>query len=167
MLPEDEGPEAVQRATDAGLKLLGIRARTRQELLQALEKKGFAPCVRDAALARLQGWGYLDDTRFGEARAASLLRSGKGPVSVLQKLQAHGLSEDAAQGALASATDAVDFDATAAARAVLEKRGLAARPLDEKAWARAARLLSGRGFSEDVIQQLLGEPSLDPSGPDE
>ncbi|QSQ17335.1 regulatory protein RecX [Myxococcus landrumensis] len=167
MLSEDEGPEAVQRATDAGLKLLAARARTRHELLQALEKKGFVPTVREQALARLEGWGYLDDARFGQARAAALLRGGKGPGAVLQRLEAHGLSEDEARDALESASGSVEFDALAAARGVLEKRGLSARPLDGKSWARAARLLSGRGFSEDVIHQLLGEASLDPSGPDE
>lgn len=167
MLPEDEGPEVVQRATDAGLKLLAARARTRHELLQALERKGFMPSVREAALARLEGWGYLDDARFGRERAASLLKGGKGPGAVLHRLQAHGLSEEEARGALGSAAESVEFDAPAAARQVLDKRGLLARPLDGKAWARAARLLSGRGFSPDVIQQVLGEPSLDPSGPDE
>lgn len=167
MLSEDEGPEAVQRATDAGLKLLAARARTRHELLQALERKGFPASVRDAALARLQGWGYLDDVRFGRERAASLLSGGKGPAAVLQRLHAHGLSEDEARSALDAARATVEFDAVGAARTALEKRGLSARPPDGKAWARAARFLSGRGFSQDVIHQLLGEPSLDPSGPDE
>ncbi|MCP3103832.1 recombination regulator RecX [Myxococcus sp. K15C18031901] len=167
MLPEDEGPEAVQRATDVGVKLLGARARTRHELDAALEKKGFAPAVRDAALARLEGWGYLDDARFGRARAEVLLRDGKGPGAVLQRLAAHGLSDDAAREALQDASTQVDFDAPAAARAVLRKRGLAARPSDGKAWAKAARLLSGRGFSPDVVHQVLGEPPLDPSGRDE
>jgi regulatory protein len=50
---------------------------------------------------------------------------------------------------------------------VLEGRGLLGRPLDAKERARAGRLLDSRGFSEDVIHRLLGEPSLDPSGPDE
>jgi regulatory protein len=48
---------------------------------------------------------------------------------------------------------------------VLERQGLLGRPLAPKERARAGRLLHSRGFSEDVIQRLLGEPSLDPSGP--
>jgi len=167
MLPEDEGLEAVQRATDAALKLLGARARTRHELDAALEKKGFGAAARAAALEKLVGWGYLDDARFAQRRAAALLRDGKGPGAVLQRLSAHGLSDDEAREALADASAEVDFDAPAAARAVLQKRGLAGRPLDGKAWARAARLLSGRGFSPDVVQRVLGEAPLDPSGRDE
>ncbi len=168
MHPEDEGPDAVRRATDACVKLLSVRARSRSELDAALEKKGFTGKVREEALSRVQGWGYLDDVRFARERAGALLRKGRlGPRAVLQKLEAHGLPEEAARQALAQASDTESFDALAAARAVLEGRGLLGRPLDAKEWARAGRLLDSRGFSEDVIHRLLGEPSLDPSGPDE
>lgn len=84
MSTEQEGPEAVRRATDACLRLLAVRARSRHELKLATER-----------------------------------------------------------------------------------RGLLGRPLGPKERARAGRLLHSRGFSEDVIQRLLGEPSLDPSGLDD
>lgn len=166
--PGDTGPDAVRRATDACLKLLSARARGRQELDAALARKGFAQAVREEALARVTGWGYLDDARFAQERAAALLRKGRlGPRAVLQRLEAHGLPEDTARQALARASGAEGFDALATARAALEGKGLLGRPLDAKERARAARLLDSRGFSEDVIHRLLGEPSLDPSGPDE
>lgn len=172
MLPEDEGPdagpEAVQRATDACVKLLAARARSRHELRAALARKGFSEAVCDAALSRVEALGYVDDTRFAQARAASLLSGGKlGPAAVLQRLEAHGLGEGTARQALAQVSGELDYDALATARAVLEKRGLLGRPLEPKARARAARLLASRGFSEDVVHRLLGEAPLDPSGPDE
>jgi regulatory protein len=168
MHPEDEGPDVVRRATDACLKLLSVRSRSRHELEVALERKGFAEKVREEALSRVSGWGYLDDVRFAQERAAALLRKGRlGPRAVLQRLEAHGLPEETARRALAQASGAEAFDALAAAREVLEGRGLLGRPLDAKERARAGRLLDSRGFSEDVIHQLLGEPSLDPSGPGE
>jgi len=168
MHPEDEGPDAVRRATDACLKLLSVRSRSRHELEVALERKGFAEKVREEALSRVAGWGYLDDARFAQERAAALLRKGRlGPRAVLQRLEAHGLPEETARRALDQASGAEAFDALAAARGVLEGRGLLGRPLDAKERARAGRLLDSRGFSEDVIHQLLGEPSLDPSGPGE
>ncbi|MFP2913402.1 regulatory protein RecX, partial [Pyxidicoccus sp. 3LFB2] len=89
MHPEDEGPDAVRRATDACVKLLSIRARSRHELEAALERKGFSEKVREEALSRVQAWGYLDDARFAQERAAALLRKGRlGPRAVLQKLEA-------------------------------------------------------------------------------
>jgi regulatory protein len=161
-------PEEVRRATDACLRLLAGRARGRHELLTALERKGFSEPVRQAALEQVRGWGYLDDERFARERAAALLQRGRyGPRAVRQRLEAHGLSRDAAREAVASAHVAVEFDAEAAARQVLERRGLLGRTLEPKEQARAGRLLYSRGFSPDVIHRLLGDAALEPSGADD
>ncbi len=160
--------EEVGRATDACLRLLRARARSRQELLTALERKGFSEPVCRVVLEKLAGWGYLDDERFAKDRAAVLLQRGRyGPRAVQQRLQAHGLSPRAAREAVASASGSVEFDAEAAARQVLERRGLAGRALAPKERARAGRLLLGRGFSEELVQRLLGDATLEPSGPDD
>ncbi|MDC0714466.1 regulatory protein RecX [Stigmatella sp. ncwal1] len=168
MTTEADGPEEVQRATDACLRLLAMRARSQQELRLALQRKGFSEAIQEQALEKLKGYGYLDDKRFAQDRAASLLSRGRlGPQAVLQRLQAHGLEAEVAREAVSSAAGAVAFDALAAARHVLERRGLLGRPLEPKEQARAGRLLHSRGFSADVIRQLLGDPSLDPSGLDD
>jgi regulatory protein len=165
---EAASPEEVKRATDACLRLLSARARSRHELLTALERKGFSEPVRQAALARVEGWGYLDDERFAKDRAAVLLQKGRyGPQQVEQRLQAHGLSREAASEAVAAAREAVEFDAEATARQVLEQRGLLGRKLSPREHARAGRLLFSRGFSEDVVQRLLGDATLEPSGPED
>ncbi|HYO59499.1 regulatory protein RecX [Archangium sp.] len=161
-------PEEVRRATDVCLRLLSVRARSRHELLTALERKGFSEPVRKTALEQVEGWGYLDDERFARERAEVLLRRGKyGPQAVQQRLQAHGLSREAASKAVVTASDAVEFDAEAAARLVLERRGLLGRKLEPKEHARAGRLLFSRGFSSDVIQRVLGDVMLEPSGPED
>ncbi|WP_328707184.1 regulatory protein RecX [Citreicoccus inhibens] len=122
MVPELEGPEAVNRATDACLRLLSVRARSRHELLLALERKGYAEPVREAVLERLLALGYVDDERFARERAASLLGRGKfGPRAVLQRLQAHGLAPEVARRAVGDARGEVAFDAEATARQVLTR----------------------------------------------
>jgi regulatory protein len=168
MSTEQEGPEAVRRATDACVRLLAVRARSQHELKLAMTRKGFSPRVQEETLQNLQEYGYVNDARFARERAASLLARGKlGPQAVLQRLEAHGLGGEVAREALASASETVEFDPLTAARQVLEGRGLLERRLGLKERARAGRLLSSRGFSEDIVQQLLGEPSLDPSGLDD
>jgi regulatory protein len=165
---EEVTAEEVRRATDACLRLLAVRARSRHELLMALERKGFSEPVRKTALEQVEGWGYLDDERFARERAEVLLQRGRyGPQAVLQRLEAHGLSREAASAAVATASGAVEFDAEAAARQVLERRGLLGRKLEPKEQARAGRLLVSRGFSEDVIRRILGDAVLEPSGPDD
>ncbi|MDY7228882.1 regulatory protein RecX [Hyalangium rubrum] len=168
MTTEAEGPEAVKQATDMCLRLLAMRARSRHELTLALKRKGFSAEVQAQVLEKLQGYGYIDDASFARDRAASLLRRGRlGPEGVLQKLEAHGLKGEEARAALATASGAVAFEPLEAARKVLEQRRLWGRELAPKERARAGRLLHSRGFSEDVIHRLLGEPSLDPSERDD
>jgi regulatory protein len=165
---EQATPEDVKRATDVCLRLLAVRARSSHELLTALTRKGFSEPVCTAALEQVRGWGYLDDERFARERAAVLLERGKyGPQGVKQRLQAHGLSPEAASAAVARASDTVEFDAETAARQVLERRGLLGRKLEPKEHARAGRLLVSRGFSEDVVQRVLGDATLEPSGLDD
>jgi regulatory protein len=165
---EDATAGEVERATDACLRLLKARARSRHELLAALERKGYSEAVRDQALSRVAGWGYLNDERFARDQAERLLGEGKyGPEGVRQRLESHGLSPEAASEAVATASGTLAFDAERAARQVLEKRGLAGRELDAREKARAGRLLFSRGFSPDLIQRLLGDAMLEPSGPDD
>ena len=142
---------------DAALRLLSIRARSRRELKLALARKGFAESQQDAVLSRLVELSYIDDARFARDRASALLRNGKlGPRAVLQRLCAHGLTEDEAKQALAEAERALGLDPLATARSLLERRGLSGRPLPTKEQAKAARLLRARGFADGTIEQLLG-----------
>ena len=153
-----QGPEALQAALDACLRLLRARAQQPGAAL-ALERRGFSALTQGEALERLRGWGYLDDARFARDRAAACCATGgSGPAAVLQRLAgARGGGDAAARAAVAAASEAVDFDPLeAAARQVLEKRRLLPprpEPAAEhpKEQARAARLLLGRGFSEDVV----------------
>src|SRR5690349_23468348 len=101
----DTSKTALQGSTDPALRdalrLLSMRARTRQELQQALARKQHPPAAVAAALERVQELGYLDDARYARARAESLLREGKmGPQGVTHHLRARGIPEGLARSAL-------------------------------------------------------------------
>jgi regulatory protein len=157
-----EQPDA---ALKDALRLLSMRARTRQELSQALTRKGHPLPAISAALERVAALGYLDDARYARARATAMLREGKmGPAGVAQHLRARGIPAEVARSALDDAIRELEFDAEATARALLERRGLHGRPLTDRERGRAARVLAARGFSAAVAERLLGEAagSLDP-----
>ena len=138
-----------------------MRARSRHELSAWLARKGHPAAEVQATLLRLADLGYLDDARFAKDRALALLREGRfGGAAVLQRLKAHGLSDGQAAKALGDASAELGFDPLAAARAVLEKRGLAGA-LSAKDRAKAARLLHSRGFAEEELNRLLGDPVLE------
>ena len=157
MTSRSNASDSARAAMDAALRLLSIRARSRRELKLALARKGFAESQQDSVLSRLTELSYIDDARFARDRASALLRNGKlGPRAVLQRLCAHGLTEDDAKQALTEAERALGLDPLATARSLLERRGLSGRPLPLKEQAKAARLLRARGFADGTIEQLLG-----------
>jgi len=156
--PDEDNPppQAAEQALSHALKLLRHRDRSRHELALALSRKGFSDDVAQSTLSRLMQLGYLDDLRFARARAASLLSAGRlGEASVRARLLAHGLSDSEVDSALKDAMSEVGFDALAAGRALLLRRRWWGRTLDAREQARAARFLSSRGFSEDVVERLL------------
>lgn len=143
-------------ALAAALGLLRVRGRSEVELQRALERREHAPSDVAAVLLRLKELGYLNDQAFAKARAATLLRGRLGPDAIRQKLAGHGLGEAEAGAAIEEAIREQAFDPVTAAREVLTKRRLQPETLDAKGWARAGRLLASRGYSEDVIEQVLG-----------
>jgi regulatory protein len=155
-----------EAAVKSALRLLKARGRTRREIDSALERKGCPPDVRASTLERLAGWGYLDDGRFARQRALVLLREGRGARAVLHALEGHGVAPALAREAAAAAERELGQSPEALARQVLSKRRLVA-PLDRRARLRAGRLLAGRGFSEEVIERVLGASALDPPPEDE
>ncbi|MBX5481464.1 MAG: regulatory protein RecX [Myxococcaceae bacterium] len=148
---------------NAALRLLSIRARSRHELEVALRRREVPADIAGEVLRRLAELGYLDDGRFAVDRAMALLRRGRlGARAVLQRLRAHGLSETEARRALSAAEAELGGDPLATARAVLERRGLAGRPLTLKEKGKAARLLQSRGFPASVVAALVGDAPFAP-----
>lgn len=168
MVPGGDLPDpAYTDALAYALRLLRVRGRTRQELDLALGRRAFSEDVRARVLARLQELGYLDDARLAQARAASLLERGRlAPAAIRQRLRQSGVEEAEARKAVESAAVEAGFEAKASARRMLEARRLIPGSLDVRAHARAARLLASRGFDEDTIAEVLGEPEVESPGED-
>ncbi len=162
MTSRSSASDPVRLAQEAALRLLSVRARSRCELKLALTRRGFTEAQQEAVLGRLAELGYVDDARFARDRAGALLRHGRlGPRAVLQRLAAHGLSDEEAKSALADAERELGIDPLESARALLEQRSLSGQPLPPKQRAKAARLLRARGFADSTIEQLLGAWELD------
>ena len=156
-------PKGADAALRAALRLLAARARSRQELRIALQRRGFTTSQQNATLARLDNLGYLDDRQFARQRAATLLSGGFGPRAVVGRLIAQGLSDEEARQGLREGESQIGFDELESARSLLRKRQLEGAK-DRKTLARAVRLLGARGFSEEVIERVTGVLPLDPDG---
>ena len=154
--------EEIVRATDAGLSLLGYRARASGELAARLRQKGFSPSAIAAAIERLQGWGYLDDEDFAQAwveqQRAHRPRSRR---ALQQELRTKGIERDLIETTMA--TTEIDEESDALRLARKRWPGLANLP-PEVRQRRLTGYLGRRGYGFDIVRKVLSQLE---SGPDE
>lgn len=139
--PRGEAADAYQRA----LGLLVRREHSRRDLARKLAQRGVEPAEAEAAVERLAGQGYQDDSRFAASFARDRASSGYGPVRIREELAGHGLGEDAIQLAL----EACEADWPASARRQVERRWTAAVLADPDRRRKAVEFLLRRGFDQD------------------
>ena len=131
------------------VSLLAQREYSRQALQEKLEAEGQSPEALALALDQLQARGLVDDTRVAETLVNR--RSGKlGGMRMRQELQAKGLSPEVVADTIASLKDSE----MARAQAIWAKKfGQLAK--DAATRNRQARFLATRGFSSDVVRQVV------------
>ncbi len=134
-------------------KLLSGRDKTRAQLHAALERKGFTPEEITAALERAKSLGYLDDARVAKRRALAELSAGWAGEALRARLEATGVEPHTAQAAIDEAIAELGWRDLEAARRLLAVK--------KATGAKAARFLSSRGFSDDVVERLVGSPEVE------
>ncbi len=146
------------------LKLLATREHARAELERKL-----APHVRDgedlaAVLDELTRRGFLDESRY-VASVVHRQAARSGTRLIRQTLQAQGIAPELMAGAL---VELQDGELGRARELWLRRYGSA--PADLKEAARQQRFLLSRGFSSEVVRQLVrwrgGEPDAADSSDD-
>lgn len=138
-LDESEPAAAMQRA----LLLLGYRARSRAEMVQALELDGYPQEVVETICARLEDTGLIDDERFVEEFVHAKIRASWGSRRIIRDLEAAGVPEDILQ----RCTEALTSDDTEYERATELAVKRASRQPDV---AKLAAFLARRGFPAPV-----------------
>ena len=142
--------ERLRDAVRDGIRLLGLRAHGRAELSTKLKKKGFDTTTIEAAVAKLESLGLIDDRSFAAGCMESLSRKrpegkGKARARLLQK----GLSEEVVDEMLAG------YDATAMCLAAAEKkmRTLSGQPETKR--KKLETFLRNRGFDWQTIKETM------------
>lgn len=144
--------DAVRRKA---LRLLEVRARSRQELRERLAAAGFSTAAVTGVLERLGECGLLDDRRFAQERARALAERGYGPRRIAFELGRCGIEGSLIEEALAQAYG--EEGRQGRLQRLLRRRfgevDLAAA--DVKVKSRAQRFLLSRGFEQEEIMELL------------
>jgi len=162
-----EQAEALREASDrweareVALRLLGHRARSREELRQRLARRGYHSRICEEVLNRLQEVGLVDDLAF--AREWTRSKLARGPVGLLALragLRRFALAHDVVEQVLAE-----EYEPQARHEDLVldvRKKWEQLRNLDRaKAYRRLGEYLARRGFDraqiEDVVEEVVGD----------
>ncbi|HWM14499.1 MAG TPA: regulatory protein RecX [Gaiellaceae bacterium] len=132
-------------ANEVALRALRHRDLSVRELDERLRARGYGESERDDAIETLVRTGVVDDTRYAESRARQLAARGAGDALIRHTLARAGIEPDVAADALLALTPEVER-----ARIVVERRG---------AGPKSARYLRGKGFSEEVVSEVVAAES--------
>jgi len=145
-----------ERAKAHALRLLKARARSRAELLGALEAKGFAADITARVADDLQRLGYLNDRAFAEDAVRSVTRRGPASRAMLEdRLARHKVGQTEALAAVDEALagrSALDDAVTLAAQRL---RSVPASLDDQSKARRLLGVLARRGFDEETSLEAV------------
>nr|KOY49923.1 RecX family transcriptional regulator [Gordonia sp. NB41Y] len=150
-------------AWDAALRLLGVRARSRNEMRERLTRRGFDADTVDDVMARLDKAGLLDDEDFATEWVRSRgANSGRGRVALRHELKAKGVDASTIESAL---SDIDPDDERAVARRLVDRKltprvideAIADRTARDKQFRRLAGMLVRRGYPQSMALDVVGE----------
>ena len=147
---ESTRPRPTPSPLDVAARLLTRAPRTEADLEARLVARGYAKATAAKTVDRCRELGYVGDERFAHERARSMRERGAGALKIAADLVGRGFPETLVEAAIESTCE--DTSESEWARRVLVRAG---RPRGAKAW----RLLASRGFPEDVVEELIGDPS--------
>ncbi|WP_243859369.1 regulatory protein RecX [Amycolatopsis arida] len=144
----------MQRAKAICFDLLAARPRTKDELRQALRRKGFDEDTRETLLGKLDDAGLVDDAAFAEMWVRSRhTHQGLARTALVAELRRKGVD-----GAVAArAAEAVDRDAEEQrARELVRKRLRALGGVDEQtAIRRLLGTLGRKGYPQGLAYRVV------------
>jgi SOS response regulatory protein OraA/RecX len=131
-------------------RLLARGALSERALRERLVARGYQPATAERTVMRCRELGYANDERLAFERARSLRIRGAGSLRITADLVARGLPD----GLVAAAVEASceGHPERMWAERVLERAG---SPRGVRAW----RLLTSRGFPDELVADLVGEPA--------
>src|SRR5829696_1216991 len=136
--------DTVSKAIESALRLLTVRPRTEKELRDRLRQKAYEPTAIDAAIERIDSWGYLDDAAFARLWVTNRIEHRPRVKRMLvQELRQKGVDRET----ISETIDEAEIDEVAAAVSVAENSARKMSNLDPiVARRRLMGQLARRGF---------------------
>jgi regulatory protein len=146
--------EAWKKAKQVCFDLLAVRARTKDELRQALRRKGFDEELRERLLSKLDDSGLVDDSAFAEQWVRSRhAYQGLARSALVAELKRKGVDGDVA----AQAAGEIDRESEEQrARELVRKRLRSMTTVDEQAATRRLLgTLARKGYPQGLAYAVI------------
>ena len=142
----------------AAVRYLGMRPRTKQQVIKYLRQKGFPEEGIAETVAELEEYKYIDDFSYSVMYFRYGFEKGRGVMRIRRELSEKGGSDviDMAYEELEEVPDQYET-ARKIAMEMIRDMDMEEMEYDEKRRikARIGRRLAGRGFPSDVIYKVL------------
>lgn len=143
----------LKHAIAAAQRYLAFSQRTTAELRARLAGRGISPGVIEQVVERITARGYLDDRKFcQEWLEGRLRRHPVGPMKAIHNLQQRGIPESLAREAVEDFFQR--YKEIVVARTVAESK---LKTRETMKPASLCRFLSGRGFTREVVLEVVAE----------
>ncbi|NQT28519.1 MAG: RecX family transcriptional regulator [Candidatus Omnitrophica bacterium] len=143
------------KALNYSFLLLKYRARSTNEIVSRLKRRGYTPTVRQKVVDYLEENNYLNDEEFARLYVNCSLEKGWGPIRIDFNLMKLGISEALCKQVLEG-----DFACNSRIREIIEekleyyKRTKPSLP-EPKIWQKIVLHLGRKGFDYKVINQEI------------
>ena len=134
-----------QKAFDRGAEYLAVRYRSKKEVSDYLQAKGYLPLTAAYAVEKLGEYGYLDDRRFAAAYIAHYKKK-YGKNKIRFELKRLGVENDIVEEALIELQQLTEIEAIAQ-KYFKTHRGATA--------VKVASYLYGKGFGREEIDEAI------------
>ncbi len=149
--------EEKEQALQYAFLLLSYRQRSEKEVITRLKKKKFSLEATDYVIKKLRNIKYLDDFAFSRSWIENRLRKDpRGARLLYLELIQKGVKQEIATKALREVFDEDNIDEVVLALKSIEKKISQYRNLERnKATRRIYNFLARRGYSQDVIKEVI------------
>ncbi|MBD3385227.1 hypothetical protein GF407_09890 [candidate division KSB1 bacterium] len=147
--------EEVKKAKIKAVRLLSVRARSKQELDERLKRSGFSTGAIDETLRELERLDLVNDAEFAVLFARTkMAQKPQGKMALSLELKKKGIEETAIENAIAKAYEGTNESEVAFSLANRKKQQFGNLE-EQKAKKRLSDYLLRRGFRFDVVRDVL------------
>ncbi len=152
-----QDPDDVEAAVEKAVRVLNAASQTRSGLTRKLNREGYSAAAVEAACARMEALGYVNDRAFAQATVLKRQRQGRGVKVIASELHHKGIDSELIDEILTEVDAGAEVD-----RATELAARLIRRHADEPSVRRREHVIGGlmrRGFTPGVARKALERAS--------